>query len=82
MGHDRFENQTDPSNGMNFSTVENDNDKQNSHNCAAYNYYINGWWYHSCTTVTSTSNHLVLLVVQLTLEMKICPKECIIQPVQ
>ena len=82
IGHDRFEHQTDPSNGMKFSTADNDNDKQGSnHNCAAD--YKSGWWYHSCyyinfnkqpPSITGSSADTALFT-----EIKIRPKNCIIQ---
>ena len=81
MGHDRFEHHTDPSNGMKFSTGDNHNDKQDSHNCAAY--YNSGWWYHSCyyinfnkqlPNISGRSADIALFT-----EMKIRPKDCIIQ---
>ena len=65
--------------GMKFSTPDNDNDK-NSGNCAAS--YNSGWWYNSCYWINingqspngnnSFNNYLFT-------EMKIRPKDCIIQ---
>ena len=45
VGNDQLTHDKYPSNGMKFSTPDNDNDK-NSDNCAAT--YKSGWWYNSC----------------------------------
>ena len=63
--------------GMKFSTSDNDNDRHTSFNCADRNNY--GWWHNSCTYVRindqppSMQDHLLFT------EMKIRPKNCIIQ---
>ena len=65
--------------GMKFSTLDNDNDKHTSYNCAAG--YRTGWWHNRCTYVRINyqppymQGHSNLLIT----EMKIRPKNCIIQ---
>ena len=68
------------SNGMKFSTPDNDNDKYSGHNCAAS--HKSGWWYNYCYWINinrqppngnnGAENYLFT-------EMKIRPKDCIIQ---
>ena len=73
VGTDRFVNQ----NGMKFTTLDNDNDNWGS-NCAVV--YKDGWWFNACDTIDINrqipnpyySNILFT-------EMKIRPKDCIIQ---
>ena len=75
---------TDPfayHNKMKFTTADNENDKWGGGNCATYVTYKSGWWYNSCRQVNVnrqppeiTGGTLVLFA-----EMKIRPKDCIIQ---
>ena len=64
--------------GRKFSTPDNDNDERNNYNCA--DVYNSGWWYHNdChqTNVNLASPRVRYSV--LFTEMKIRPKDCIIQ---
>ena len=80
LGTDVFNHQSNLHNGMKFSTPDNDNDKW-SGNCAAIN--NSGWWYNNCLRINinrqppycSGCSGRVLF----TAEMKIRPKDCIIQ---
>ena len=72
---------THPSNGLKFSTPDNDNDTWEN-NCAAH--FRSGWWYNSCRHINP--NHQPPLVFLnskhydvLSMEMKIRPRDCIIQ---
>ena len=65
-------------NGMKFSTPDNDNDEHGS-NCAAS--YKSGYWYKSCYYINLNrqppyNNHPTSILFG---EMKIRPKDCIIQ---
>ena len=66
-------------NGMNFTTFDNDNDLLYGGNCAVR--YHDGWWYKSCYHINI--NHQPPIYehprVALHTEMKIRPKDCIIQ---
>ena len=67
-------------NGMKFSTPDNDNDKDGI-NCATK--YNSGWWYNSCYYINinkqpPSENNKVSGNVPFT-EMKMRPKDCIIQ---
>ena len=80
MGDDsRFKHQTDPSNGMKFSTPDNDNDKEGS-NCAVS--YRSGWWYHSCFYININTQPAPSVSSRTQdahfTEMKIRLKNCII----
>ena len=69
-------------NGMMFSTLDNDNDQYDDSNCAAF--FKSGWWHNNCFQINanyqppyvqfSSSSYTVLFM-----EMKIRPKNCIIQ---
>ena len=66
-----------PANGMNFSTYDNDNDK-NMNSCAAH--FKSGWWYNNCYHININAqppehNHPG---VARHIEMKIRPKDCIV----
>ena len=74
IGNDEFA--SHPQNGMMFSTPDNDNDKGNN-NCAAY--YRSGWWYNNCYHVNINYQPPVIRSQALFSEMKIRPKDCIIQ---
>ena len=67
-------------NGMKFTTPDNDND-QSGGNCAAN--YKNGWWYNNCYHININkeppSEGIKLAGNVFFTEMKIRPKDCIIQ---
>ena len=66
-------------NQMKFSTPDNDND-QHSNNCAALVYNRDGWWYNQCGYVYINKPQLLLYPHKLYFtEMKIRPKNCIVQ---
>ena len=79
---DLFGDELEPHHGMKFSTPDNDNDKRSSGNCAAGS--KSGWWHNACFSINpnrqppyayfSSSSYTVLFM-----EMKIRPKDCIIQ---
>ena len=80
VGTDLFNDTSYPHNGMKFSTPDNDND-QSSLNCAAR--YKSGWWYNKCYYINinkqpPTEGNTISANVLFT-EMKIRPKDCIIQ---
>ena len=64
---------------MKFTTTDNDNDNKGSGNCGIS--YKNGWWYNACAYVNI--NHQPPYYhypnTGLFTEMKIRPKDCIIQ---
>ena len=64
-------------NGMNFTTFDNDNDLY-SGNCAAY--YNAGWWYKYCYIININRQPPIYQhpSVALFTEMKIRPKDCIV----
>jgi len=71
---------THPLNGQRFSTSDNDNDRHGG-NCASS---YNGWWhnscYHICPNRPSPLIHLSSKnYYPLSMEMKIRPRDCIIQ---
>ena len=82
VGTDQFtsKNNNGNLNGTKFSTPDNDNDKWRSSNCAAR--YDTGWWYNDCYWINinmqpprgNNGNDRYLFA-----EMKIRPKNCIIQ---
>ena len=74
-GDDWFNHSTDPSNGMKFSTLDNDNDKWGRGNCAAS--WNSGWWYHSCYHININNQPPYIGASVLFSEMKIRPKDCI-----
>ena len=65
-------------NGMNFSTYDNDNDRD-SVNCAAT--WPGGWWHNNCYRININHQppHYEYPKQALFTEMKIRPKDCIIQ---
>ena len=63
-------------NKMYFSTPDNDNDKWGS-NCAASD--KSGWWYNSCDHINLNQQPIEIDGNVIFSEMKIRPKECIIQ---
>ena len=65
-----------PLNGMKFSTPDNDNDKWYG-NCAAR--HKSGWWYNKCHYVNINRQPPRVGLNVLFSEMKIRPKDCIIQ---
>ena len=77
VGTDWFNVQSDPHNGMKFSTPDNDNDKRSSRHCAAE--YKSGWWYHSCYLININTQPPNVRGNVLFSEMKIRPKDCITQ---
>ena len=76
VGTDRFASHS--LNGMKFATPDNDNDK-GSRNCAAH--HKSGWWYNQCTHIDVNQQHPYhgTYGTLLFTEMKIRPKDCIIQ---
>ena len=71
---------THPLNGQRFSTVDNDNDKRSS-NCASS---YAGWWHNSCFHLNPNTqpphiNTNSKGFNSLSMEMKIRPRDCIIQ---
>ena len=78
VGTDWFNDKSYPTNGMKFSTPDNDNDKNNA-NCAAS--YKSGWWYNICHHINIDINKQPPDVHGNVLfsEMKIRPKDCITQ---
>ena len=72
VGNDRFTH----SNGMKFSTPDNDNDK-GSNNCAANS--RSGWWYNNCYDININIQPPNVIGSVLFSEMKIRPKDCITQ---
>ena len=63
-------------NNMYFSTVDNDNDKSGS-NCADRD--KTGWWYNACDVINLNEQPIEIGGEVIFSEMKIRPKECIIQ---
>ena len=63
-------------NGMKFSTLDNDNDKD-SGNCAALS--KSGWWYNRCHQININTQPPNANINVLFVEMKIRPKDCITQ---
>ena len=79
---DLFNHESYPHNGIKFTTLDNDNDLDSNGNCAVY--FKGGWWNNNCFYINAnfqpphanfgSSSHDVLFI-----EMKIRPKDCIIQ---
>ena len=63
-------------NGMQFSTPDNDNDKEGG-NCAAR--FRSGWWYNHCHHININTQPPDVGRNVLFSEMKIHPKDCITQ---
>ena len=61
-------------NGMKFTTPDNDNDKRSGSNCAAS--FKSGWWYNNCYHIDINQQSPSVGIFS---EMKIRPKDCIIQ---
>ena len=72
-GTDWLNYNSNPHNGMKFSTPDNDNDK-NSRNCAAT--HKSGWWYSNCYYININTQPPSVGIFS---EMKIRPKDCITQ---
>jgi len=66
-------------NGMKFTTTDNDNDIHSSRNCAALS--KSGWWHNKCFHINLNHQppYYGLSNTGLFSEMKIRPKDCIIQ---
>ena len=64
------------SHGMKFSTPDNDNDR-NSGNCASS--HKDGWWHNSCTYIRINYQPPYVRSMVLATEMKIRPRNCVIQ---
>ena len=75
VGTDWFAHQ--PHNGMKFSIPDNDNDYSSRYNCA--DDWNSGWWYNACTNININAQSPVVYNYVLFSEMKIRPKDCIIQ---
>ena len=62
-----------------FSTVDNDNDRASSLNCA--DYHKSGWWFNYCVHISINQQPPAIYgaVGTLLSEMKIRPKDCITQ---
>ena len=85
LGADWFNYNSNPHNGMKFSTLDNDNDMRSS-NCATA--WESGWWYNDChcTYININSQPIYHHKYRYSsspkiifTEMKICPKDSIIQ---
>ena len=76
VGTNRFNNRPYPHNGMKFTTPDN-NDNDNGGTCAAY--YMCGWWYNNCYYLNINRQPPDVGGNVLFTEMKIRPKDCIIQ---
>ena len=66
-----------PLNGMRFSTLDNENDKHSSVNCAAS--HKNGWWFNACDNININQQPPYVKGSVLFSEMKIRLKDCITQ---
>ena len=76
VSDDLFNHESNPHNGMKFSTPNNDNDKR-SDNCAAN--HNSGWWYNNCYSININRQPPHVGEDVLFSEMKIRPKDCITQ---
>ena len=73
FGHGVYAN----SHGRKFSTFDNDNDGHGSYNCASN--YQHGWWHNRCTYIRINDQPPNINEAILTTEMKIRPRNCVIQ---
>ena len=76
VGTDRLTEKSRPHHGMKFTTPDEDNDRKN-YNCAAK--YKSGWWYNDCYHANPNEQPPKVVGSALMTEMKIRPKDCIIQ---
>ena len=81
VGTDLFNPSSYPHNGMKFTTPDNDNDNYSSSNCAVV--FKNGWWHNHCSHINPNDQppyaYFSSSSYTLFMEMKIRPKDCIIQ---
>ena len=75
-GTDWFNHPSRQLNGMKFTTLDNDNDR-NGRNCAVD--WKSGWWHNSCTHININAQPPDIWDNVLLSEMKIRPKDCITQ---
>ena len=73
VGKDEF----DYHNKMYFSTPDCDNDKHSSGSCAALE--KSGWWFNYCDDINLNERRIHVMGSSIFSEMKIRPKDCIIQ---
>jgi len=66
-----------PLNNSKFSTADNDNDQHSTSNCASG--HRAGWWYSKCAHIITTYQPPYINGKMLLAEMKIRPKNCILQ---
>ena len=77
VGTDWLQYSSQTGHGSKFSASDNDNDKYSSYNCA--DRYKHGWWHSYCTRVRINYQPPSMNVNLLTTEMKIRPRNCIVQ---
>ena len=79
LNKDPFTGNNRIANGMSFSTYDNDNDKRPNDNCAAD--WKGGWWHNDCYRININRQPPEYEHPKQALftEMKIRPKDCIIQ---
>ena len=77
VGTDHFNYESYQHNGMKFTTLDNDNDQDSNGNCAAD--LKSGWWHNNCFQINANYQPPHAYFTVLFIEMKIRPKDCIIQ---
>ena len=77
VGNNLFNYRLDRHTGMKFTTLDYDNDEGSDRNCVGA--YKSGWCYHSCPYININQLPPYVHGVALSSEMKIHPKDCIIQ---
>ena len=78
---DLFNDGSYPHNGMKFTTLDNDNDKDSNSNCAAN--FKSGWWHNNYNHINPNDQppyaYFNNPTYALFMEIKIHPKDCIMQ---